>query len=199
MPGSELQQHGAGLGEQVTAAAQQRDGVPADADVAVGEHHVLPAALGGQALERVAVQHGGAAPQAPLDRLDRDVDAERGHPAVGERDDEPARPAPEVERGAEATLQQPAVVAVGVVLPALHRQREHDPVGAHQAVAPPGERGVEHRGAAGGDRRAAVDGAAGVGDRVPEGGATAVGETGRSRAASTTANGWVIGDRDVTG
>ncbi len=104
-------------GEQLAAAAQQPARVAADADVAVGEQQVPPAAVPGQRGEDVAAQRGRAAGAGQPDGRRADVDAERRVAEPVQGAGEPARSAADVERRPGAAVEQRGVAGQVVAAP----------------------------------------------------------------------------------
>ena len=128
-----------GLDEKGPAGAQQPSGtlqqplrVAADANVAVGQEHVLPDALAGQRTEQVAAQHRRAASPALSLGDRRYVDAQGRDTAGGERSHQPTGPTSEVDRRAGAAIEQPAVLSAGGAPPPPDRQVDLDTVVAYK-------------------------------------------------------------------
>src|SRR6202012_1407236 len=103
---------GVELGYALSAPDQQFSGAPedpprvsAEADVAVDQQDRLPSAHSGQWLEHVTEEGGRAAAAGQPDRRRGAVDAERGYAPPNESRDQPARPAPQFDRGSEAHLR----------------------------------------------------------------------------------------------
>ena len=82
--------------------AQQAFRISTDAEVAVGEQDVVPAAGPGQAVEHGAGQDQRSPGAGDLDGGRGDVDAERGQTSQAQGDREPARSAADVKGRAGA-------------------------------------------------------------------------------------------------
>ncbi|WP_407342780.1 hypothetical protein [Pengzhenrongella phosphoraccumulans] len=108
-------------GDQAASAAQQQDGVAADADVAVGEQRAPPAALAGQWAEQVAPDRRDSPGAGLGDRLGHEVDPEDGLPSGGQVLGHAAGPAAQVDRRTDAVGQDGAVAGVGGPPPAWGR------------------------------------------------------------------------------
>ena len=90
---------GAVRGQEVAAAAQEADGVAADADVPVGQQDRAPPAGAGEGIEDRALQHRRPLVAGQGDGGRGRVDAERHRSPPGEAEHEPARAAADVEHG----------------------------------------------------------------------------------------------------
>ena len=122
---------------------QETQRVAPDADVAVGQQHLAPGALGRQRAEHVPADHGrAAAPAQPL-RDRGEVNPQRRYTALRQRGHEASGPAPEVDHRAGAAVEQPAVLAVGGPAPPRHREDELDTVVADEPGRRPGQGRIE--------------------------------------------------------
>jgi len=113
--------------EQLGDPAEQGGRVAADPDVPVRQQHRGPAAGAGYPVEHVAQHDQRARGPGQVDGVRRDVDAQGGDAAFGQRDGQPAGTRADVQRGALAPVQD-RLVAGALVQPAVHRQRLAAPV-----------------------------------------------------------------------
>ena len=144
--GCGLDQDGAARPDQGGAPLQQQQRVAADADVAIGEQRMVPAALVGQPGEDVAVQHRAAPRVALPHRPPRAIHTEDRHAATHELGHQPTGPAAQIDRRASTAVDQPAVLAVGRCVPAGDGCRQHPAVVAHKQRGRAGKRQVERLG-----------------------------------------------------
>ena len=139
-----LDQRPAGRREQLGHPAQQRRRVAPDADVPVREQHDRPAAGPRHPAEHVPQQRQRARRPGDTDGVRGDVDAERGHAALGQRHRQPPGSRPHVKRRPAAPVDERGVPRPQPP-PVVGPQRRDAPVrvldlGLRTSARPPGER-----------------------------------------------------------
>lgn len=94
-------------------AAEEPDWSAADSDVPVGKKRMCPLPFSRHWVKDIAAQHGQPVTPCDPNCFGRTVDPHGGHTLVAERAYEPARAAPQVDRGPGASVNEQRVVVFG--------------------------------------------------------------------------------------
>jgi hypothetical protein len=121
--------HQAARCEQAGRTAQHPRRIAANADIPVGEQHLVPATLGGQRREEIRSNRCSATLARQLDGSERIVDTERRVTAAVQSGGESARAAAQIQGGPSAALSKYMLVGQPIIgtgkpsaHPSVHRQ-----------------------------------------------------------------------------
>lgn len=124
-----LHQHLSTRGQEAPDPAQERHGIPTDADAAVEHEGPIPLRTSGDGIEDGVEDDGSLTALRDFDKVGGEVHAQGIDPPLGKCLDMATRTAADVEHGSPDPFEDPQVHVIGVAQPTIHLELAEVPIG----------------------------------------------------------------------